>query len=256
MQRTSCGVECARVDKSEATLPGSNHSQLREPDVIADGHSNTAIVGQIHQRHAVTRRQHIALFELDLAWDIDIEQMHLAMRRKQLAVRAEDQAGVVVRLLVLGALLNRKLGNRSAHQVNPVVARHGGKRVEGRALLGSRGRREKLLRVRGEEVTPVGGVEALGKNDNVGAARSGLAHLVSGVRKVGGLVGAAGELDASELDGLLEQNRVLGGGSHLADLSTEKLAGGGRKGRKWLVVVESRALRSAETCDEGDGEDS
>lgn len=69
--------------------------------------------------------------------------------------------------------------------------------MEGRALLGSGRRREKLLGVRGEEVAAVRGVEAFGQNDNVGAARSGLAHLVGGMREVGGLVSAAGKLDAS-----------------------------------------------------------
>lgn len=111
VQRTRCGIERARINESKTALPSSDHGQLWEPDIITDGHGDTAVAGKIHQRHAVAGRQHIALFEFDLARDVDIKQVHLTMRREQLAVGAKHQAGVIVCLCVRRALLNRELGN-------------------------------------------------------------------------------------------------------------------------------------------------
>lgn len=59
-------------------------------------------------------------------------------------------------------------------------------------MLGRGGRREKGLGVGGEELASVGGVEAFGEDDYVGALGGCLADLGGCVGEVGGFVGAGG----------------------------------------------------------------
>lgn len=75
------------------------------------------------------------------------------------------------------------------------------------ALFGARRVGRELLGVFGEVIAAVGRVEALGQDDDLGAAGGGFVYFVACVGEVGGFVGAARELDAGELDGLQEEGR-------------------------------------------------
>ena len=64
--------------------------------------------------------------------------------------------------------------------------------MEGGGLGGRGGGGEERLRVAGEVLRAVGGVEAFGEDDDFGAAGGGGEDLGARVREVGGLVGACG----------------------------------------------------------------
>ena len=136
--------------------------------------------------------------------------MHLAEGVEQGAIGA-DEAGVVV----LGMVVRVALGDGAADEVDGIVGGHARERVEGRRLVGGRRRGEQRLGVGGEVGAPVGRVD-VGEDDDLGAALRGLCDPGRGAGEIGGLVGAGGELDASELDGLLEHGGCWRG-RHFAD---------------------------------------
>ncbi|KAK8930269.1 hypothetical protein VCV18_002940 [Metarhizium anisopliae] len=176
MQRAGRQVERPRVNQRKGAPPRRNHGQLREPHVVADGHGHGAVLGQVDQRDLVPGAQDVRLAKGDLAGDVDVEEVHFSVGAQQGAVRAEDQARVVV-FFGVGA----EFGNRPPDEVDLVVGGHGGQGVVGRGLLGGWRRREQGLCVVGEVLAPVGRVEALWENDNVGSSRGGVGDLRGGV---------------------------------------------------------------------------
>ncbi len=193
VQGAGGGVEGARVDEGEGAAARGDGGQLGEPHVVADGHGDAPVPGEVHQRQLVARRQHVALAERDLARDVDVEEVHLAVGGQQCAVGPEHERRVVVFLRPVPLL---GLGDGAAHEEHLRLGGHGRQGVEGRRLV-ARGRRgQEGLGIRGEVVASVGRVEALGQHDEVRAGPGGLEHFVTRVREIRGLVGPAGELDA------------------------------------------------------------
>ena len=218
MQRPRRQIEGPRVQQQEAALPRRNGRQLREADVVADGHRDLAVRRDVHQRELVARRQHVRLAEGDLARDVDVEEVHLAVRREQRPVRREEQRRVVVLLA-----RRRVLRDAAAEDVGARFGREGGERVEGRGLRLRGGGREERLGVGGEELAAVGRVEAFREDDQGGAGAGGFEDFGAGAGEVGGFVGAWGvvsegrggmgewegvtgcELHKSELEGFFEE---------------------------------------------------
>jgi len=193
VQRAGGQVEGARVDEGERAAPRRDRRQLREAHVVADGDGDGAVARQLDQRHLVARRQHRALAERDLARDVDVEEVRLAVRAEQRAVGAEDERRVVEAVAVpgLGGGVGRvRLRDRAAHQVDAGVSGDGGEGVEGRGLRRGGGRREERLGVGGEEFAAVGRVEAFGEDDDFRARLGGGEGLGACICEVEGFVGA------------------------------------------------------------------
>ena len=79
MQWTGGGIERARIDQQERTLARSDHGGFRKPDVVADGEPDLAIFREFDERQLVPRGEHLALFEGDLAGDVDVEEVCFAV---------------------------------------------------------------------------------------------------------------------------------------------------------------------------------
>lgn len=90
VERTGGCIEGAGVDQQERTLPGGNHGSLGEANVVADGQADLAVLREINHGKLIAGREDIALLELDLAGDVDVEQMGLAMGTDQRARRGEN----------------------------------------------------------------------------------------------------------------------------------------------------------------------
>lgn len=96
MHGTSSHVESARVDECESALSRSNHGRFRETDIVADGKADLSIVGKVDNCQLVSGRQDLALLECDLSWNINVEQMGLAVGPYQRASGGEHEGGVIV----------------------------------------------------------------------------------------------------------------------------------------------------------------
>lgn len=185
VQRTGGGVESARVDEHEGAFPSRNHAGLWEANIVTDGQSNLTIVRQIYHGQLVTRGQDLALLKGDLAGDVDIEEMSLAVGSNQGTGGGEHQRGVVV--LFRGRL---KFRNATTHQVGLGFCGDGRKRMVGGGLfLGGWGRKQ-CLGVLGKVLGTVGGVETFRKDDERGTSFGGFKNLGASMRKVYCLVGA------------------------------------------------------------------
>lgn len=96
VQRPSGGVESARINKQESALARGNHRGLGESDVIANGEADFPVFRQIDNCQLIAWREHIALLERDLAGDINVKHVRLAVGADQGARGREDQRGIVV----------------------------------------------------------------------------------------------------------------------------------------------------------------
>ena len=187
MQRAGSEVKRPWIQKQEAALPRRNHGQLRKADIVAYRQRNLAIRRKIHQRQLVPWRQNIRFPEGDLPRDVDVEQMHLPMRRQQLPLRIKQQRRVVV-LLRLG----HELRDAAAEEIGLCFGGEGGERVVGGGLGGGGRAREEGYGVGGEVLAAVGRVEAFGEDDEGGAGAGGFEDAGAGAGEVVGFVGAWG----------------------------------------------------------------
>lgn len=187
MQRAGSEIERPWIQEQEAALPRRNHGQLRKADIIAYRQRNLAIRRKIHQGQLIPRRQNIRFPERDLPRDIDVEQMHLPMRRQQLALWIKQQRRVVV-LVRLG----HELWDAAAEEVGFCLRGEGGERVEGGGLGGGGRAGEEGFGVGGEVLAAVGRVEAFGEDDERGAGAGGFENAGARSGEVGGFVGACG----------------------------------------------------------------
>lgn len=73
MQRTGGGVEGTWINQQESVLASGDHRCLGETDVVANGQANLSILRQINHCQLIAWREYLALLELDLAWDVDVE---------------------------------------------------------------------------------------------------------------------------------------------------------------------------------------
>lgn len=198
MQRPSSKVESTGIDQREASLSGRNGRQLGEANVIANRHGYLAVLGEVHNSKLIPRRQDVRLGESDPARDVNVEKVDFPVRGEEFSLGGEDEGGVVVFLLVV-VVVNDKLGDGAADEVDFVVA---GDVLEGeegwvevRGGVGGVG--GEGLGVGGKVVGAVGGVEALGEDDDFGRGGfDGRGDGGGGVGEVVGFGGCGGELDA------------------------------------------------------------
>ena len=187
MQRSRRQVERPGVQQQEAAFPRRNRRQLREADIIANGHGDLAIRRNIHKRELVPWGENVGLAEGDLARDIYVKQMHLPVCRQQFSLRGEEQRRVVI-FLAFG----HELGNAAAENIGVCFGGEGRERVKGgRLRLGWR-RREQDFCVGGEVLATVGGVEAFGEDDQRRAGAGGFDYFGASAGEVDGFVGALG----------------------------------------------------------------
>ncbi|TLD31523.1 hypothetical protein PspLS_02697 [Pyricularia sp. CBS 133598] len=237
VQRTRRHVEGARVQQRKGAPACRDGGQLREPYVVADGHAHLAVGGKVHDGHVVAGGEHVRLSERDLARYVNVEEVDLAVGGQQVARGGEDEGRVVVLpVLVVTACAVDQLRDGAGDEVGARLLGHVGQGVVARTLLPGRWGGEQGLGVRWEVVAAVGRVEALWQQDDLCTCARGLDHLVAGMGQVGGLVGAAGQLDAGELDGLLEHRlvRLPRAACHCSDTQQNGPA------FDWLLVPNSR----------------
>ena len=103
-----------------------------------------------------------------------------------------------------------EFGDAAAEEVGLGFGGHGAEGMVGRRLVFCWGGGEKGFGVGGEVLGAVGGVEAFGKDDEVSAGAGGFEDFGAGAGEIGGFVGAGGELDEGEFEGLLEEVRHCG----------------------------------------------
>ena len=72
-------VEGRRVDEHEGALACGDHGGLGEADIIADGEPDAAVLGQIDERELVPWGEDLALLEGNLAGDVDVKEVGLAV---------------------------------------------------------------------------------------------------------------------------------------------------------------------------------
>jgi hypothetical protein len=208
VQRAGGHVERAGVEQEKRAFAGGDGGELGEADVVADSDGDLSVLGEVYEGDFVARGEHVALAELNLAGDVDVEEVHFAVGSQELAARREGQVGVVPLLSVfavcgLGAGVVDDLWDAAADDVRVCLFCEARQRVEGWGLGLGWWRREERLGVLREVLCAVGAVEALGEDDDVCAAGGGLEDFGARVREVVRFVGGAGELDEGELDGLL-----------------------------------------------------
>jgi hypothetical protein len=203
VQSTGGQVERTGVDAQKGTFASRDGRQLREPDVIADGHSYLSVLRQVHDGDLVTGRQGVRLDELDLAGDVDVEEVHLAMRGQQLSRRTERHARVV-QFVRVGCLF----GNAAADDVRLCFPGQGREGVEA-GRLGLAGRtRQQRFGVLGKVLYPVRRVEALGQDDNLCIVLpDGLQYFCPRVREIVRFVCRRGELDECQFHRTLQEFR-------------------------------------------------
>ena len=178
-------VESAGVQEQEAALAGGNGGEFGEADVVADREGDLAVGREVDEGQFVPGGEDVRLPEGDLAGDVDVEQMHLAMRGQQVSLGREEQASVVV-LLRRGHVF----GYAAAEQVAPALDGKLGQGAEARRLLPRRRGRLQRLGVRGEVLAAVGRVEAFRQHDERGSGFGGFEHAGARAGEVGGFVGA------------------------------------------------------------------
>lgn len=96
VEGTSGQVEGAWIYKQERAFACGNHGGLGESDVVADGKPDLAILRQVNDGDLVPGRQHLALLESNLARDVDVKQVCLAMASDQRSGGREHERCVVV----------------------------------------------------------------------------------------------------------------------------------------------------------------
>lgn len=101
------------------------------------------------------------------------------------ALGGEEEAGVVVFLRGGGVLWDG-----AAEEIGFCFGGEGGEGVVGGGLRRGRGGREQGFGVFGEVLAAVGGIEAFGEDDEVGAVAGGFEDAGARVGEVGGFVGA------------------------------------------------------------------
>lgn len=128
--------------------------------------------------------------EGDFAWDVDIKQMHFAVRFEEFPLGREDEGCVVVFFAFCF-----ELGDAAADEIGFCFCGELGEGVEGFGLLGGGRGGEKGFGVFGEVLGPVGGVETFRQDDDFGAGGGGFEDFRARGGEVGGFGGAGGELD-------------------------------------------------------------
>lgn len=96
VKRAGGHIKGTGVDQHEGAFPGRDHSRLGKANVVADGQPDFAVLREIDDGQLVPRGEDVALLELDLARDVDVEEMRLAVGADQGAGGGEDQRGIVV----------------------------------------------------------------------------------------------------------------------------------------------------------------
>mmetsp|Transcript_10449 Transcript_10449/g.25954 ORF Transcript_10449/g.25954 Transcript_10449/m.25954 type:complete len:232 (+) Transcript_10449:2107-2802(+) len=115
VQRAGGCVERARVHQQLAAARRVDLRQLGEADVVADAQAQPARL-RVHHGGAVTRRERVGLAERDLARDVNVKQVHLAVLGQQLPRRVKHAARVV-------QLGSHALRQRPAYQRHARVTR-------------------------------------------------------------------------------------------------------------------------------------
>ena len=109
---TSGHVEGPGVEQQLAShVPGVDLGQVGEADVVADAQSDLS-EGRLERGEVGTGRQRVRLPEGDLAGDVDVEEVDLAVHGDHVACRGPDRGRVVE--LVRGVALR----NGSPHQID------------------------------------------------------------------------------------------------------------------------------------------
>lgn len=121
MHRPCCQIECSWVEQQESSAAGGDGGEFGEADVVADGEADLAVGGDVYQGELVSGREDLAFLEGDFAGDVDIEEVELAVGGEEFALRAEEQAGVVV-FLGLGDVF----GDGAAEEVGRGLGGEGG----------------------------------------------------------------------------------------------------------------------------------
>lgn len=130
VQGTGSQVECTGVNEQERTLARSDHGCFGEADVIANRQPDLSILREIDNSQLIPRRKHLTLLERDLAGDINIEKMRLAMRPDQRPARREHKRGIVI--FLRGRV---EFGDTPAHKIRFSFCGDGRERVEGGGLF-------------------------------------------------------------------------------------------------------------------------
>ena len=81
MQWARGRVERPGVDQRETPLPGGDHRQLGEANIVADCYGYFAIFREVDEGQGVTWGENVRLAEGDTAWDVDVEEVDLAVGR-------------------------------------------------------------------------------------------------------------------------------------------------------------------------------
>ena len=178
-------IERPGIQQQKRPPPRRNRRELGKADIVADSKPNLAIRRDIDNRNLIPRRQNLRLPKRDFARNIYIKQMQFPMRRQQVPRRREQQRRVMVFLR-----RRRVLWDRAAEEVGVGFAREGGECVEGGGLGGRWRVREQGFGILGEVGRAVGGVEAFGEDDQLGAGVGGFEDAGTGAGEVGGFVGA------------------------------------------------------------------
>ena len=184
-------VKFAGTLSTSAPAVGELAVELREAQVVADGQADRQ-AGELGDHRVGAGRRPVGLAIGDPA-DVDVEQVDLRVRGGDGAVRGEHDRHIADARAVARALD----GDAAADQVDAVLARPAGQRVDGLAAV-------EPLGVAGE-LRPVGdGVPLLGQQHQLGPAGGGARDQRRHPLDVLRLVGPGDELDAGCQQGVHE----------------------------------------------------
>jgi hypothetical protein len=161
--------------------------QVREADVVADRQADADVI-EGRRDGSVPRRRVLALTQPRAAWQVDVEEVHLAVARGDLTLGIQDERGVVGPVRI-----TRGFGYAPHHEPAPDLARQRRQRVDPRTA-GGEGAREREPSFDGAHVQGV-----LRQRDDSGALCGGPANLTAQLDQVRLDVGAHVELDCGDL---------------------------------------------------------
>jgi hypothetical protein len=189
--------EVRRHGREESALERQDAIELGETHVVTDRQSDGPAL-DLGDDGLVPGLLGFGL-AVHLATDVDVEEVNLAIGRNQLSARIEDEARV--RQLVAAFA---PLGDRAADQRDPVLLRPAAHRPD---------RLTALDRLGGvvQHAGIADRVPLLWKGDDVCARRGRAGHEALGFLQVGGLVGAARQLDTGESDLVAHDLRIVAG---------------------------------------------
>ena len=183
VQRSRGQVKGTRVDEKEGSLARGDHGGLGKPDIVADGQPDLAVLGQVDDGQLVPGSEHFALLEPDLAWDVDVEEVRLAVRADQVPRWRKHQRRVVVPFA-----LRFEFRDAPSHQVGLCIRRERRERMERRRLFLGWWRGHERLGVFGEVLRPVRRIEAFRENNQRCSCLGRFQHFAARVSQVNCLV--------------------------------------------------------------------